>query len=214
MSEGRRGAGPTITPRLLGPADYRVMPWKNGKGRTAEIAIHPAWANLKEAPFDWRVSLADVPEDGDFSAFPGYDRSIVVASGKGMELSFDRAPSVRLEYPGAVELFSGDWKTRCRLLDGPVRDFNVLTARGRYDHACDVIRGLAEFDWDPQQDTLLCYCLSGELVVKTRGRAEWGLEPEHTLFLSPDPSYPSEANIVLAPHIHPTLAVLVRLRPL
>lgn len=206
---------PTVIPRLLGPADYRVMPWKNGKGQTTEIAIHPAWADIKEAPFDWRVSLADVPEDGDFSPFPGYDRSIVLASGKGMELSFDRAPTVRLETPGAAELFSGDWRTRCRLLDGPVQDFNVMTARGRYDHACDVVRGGSrEFDWDPQRDTLLCHCIAGELVVKTRGRAEWGLDPGHTLLLTPDPGRTAGATLVLAPHVQPTLAVLVRLRPL
>lgn len=208
-------AEPTVIPRLLGPADYRVMPWKNGKGRTAEIAIHPAWADLKDAPFDWRVSLAEVSEDGDFSAFPGYDRSIVLVAGKGMELSFERAPPLQLRRPGDAELFSGDWHTRCRLLDGPVKDFNVMTARGRYDHACDVVQGGSrEFDWDPRQDTLICHCIVGELVVKTRGRAEWGLDPGHTLLLTPDPGHPAEANIVLAPHIQPTLAVLVRLRQL
>jgi environmental stress-induced protein Ves len=191
------------------------MPWKNGKGRTAEIAIHPAWADIQEAPFDWRVSLADVAEDGDFSAFPGYDRSIVLAAGKGMELSFERAPPLRLSHLGDAELFSGDWHSHCRLLDGPVRDFNVMTARGRYDHACDVVRGGSrEFDWDPRQDTLICHCIAGELAVKTRGRAEWGLDPERTLVLYPDQGHPAEANIVLAPHIYPTIAVLVRLRPL
>ena len=61
----------------MGPGDYRLMPWKNGLGTTTEIAIHPAEADLAGQPFDWRVSMADVTTDGEFSRFPGYDRSIL-----------------------------------------------------------------------------------------------------------------------------------------
>ena len=51
--------------RLLKPADYVRMPWKNGGGQTTEIVVHPAGATLAE--FDWRVSIADVDADGPFS---------------------------------------------------------------------------------------------------------------------------------------------------
>ena len=54
--------------RLLTPNDYRSMPWKNGAGRTTEIAVHPAGAALDA--FAWRVSIADIERDGPFSRFP------------------------------------------------------------------------------------------------------------------------------------------------
>jgi environmental stress-induced protein Ves len=52
--------------RHLKHSDYRRMAWKNGKGTTTEIAVHPANAGLAGAPFEWRVSIADVPESGPF----------------------------------------------------------------------------------------------------------------------------------------------------
>ncbi len=44
------------------------MPWKNGGGETAEIAVFPPSADLSE--FGWRISMATVSSDGPFSAFP------------------------------------------------------------------------------------------------------------------------------------------------
>src|SRR6476619_3067787 len=71
--------------RLLTPNDYRSMPWKNGAGRTTEIAVHPPGAALDA--FAWRVSIADVERDGPFSRFPGIDRTIVLLGGSGMRLA-------------------------------------------------------------------------------------------------------------------------------
>ena len=51
------------------------MPWKNGGGETAEIAVSPPGAALDD--FDWRLSMARVETDGPFSAFPGIDRTLV-----------------------------------------------------------------------------------------------------------------------------------------
>src|SRR6185369_11614525 len=70
--------------RLLTPSDYRPMPWKNGGGRTIEIAVHPVGATLDA--FQWRVSIADIERDGPFSRFPGIDRTIVLLEGAGMHL--------------------------------------------------------------------------------------------------------------------------------
>lgn len=42
--------------RLLTRADYRPMSWKNGGGRTTEIATGPAGAGPDA--WDWRVSIA------------------------------------------------------------------------------------------------------------------------------------------------------------
>ena len=80
--------------RVLRPADYKRMPWKNGGGMTTELAVYPSDAG---DAFDWRISIADIETSGPFSTFAGYDRVIGLLEGIGMELRFDAAESVRLE---------------------------------------------------------------------------------------------------------------------
>ena len=192
------------------------MPWKNGRGATTELAIHPEGSDLGVRPFDWRISVADVLEDGDFSVFPGYDRTLIVAQGGGMELSFDGASApTRLTAPGQGAAFSGDWFTRGRLLDGPVKDFNVMSARARTHHECEVIAGVpVEFVWEPGSEAMFCYCVTGTLVLKMRGNTEWTLVPGQSLCLPEVTGQAGFGNLMVMPHSRETLAVVVRLRRL
>ncbi len=99
------------------------MPWANGRGSTKEIVTHPigdAWV--------WRLSLADVNEDGPFSMLPDTDRSLVVAAGKGMRLETDGCDAREVRTFESVS-FAGDLPTRAVLLDGPVRDLNLMARR-------------------------------------------------------------------------------------
>ena len=66
---------------LLGPLNFKQMPWKNGLGVTTELAKR-CWPADAEA-FAWRVSRAAVASDGAFSAFPGVDRTLLVLPGGG-----------------------------------------------------------------------------------------------------------------------------------
>ena len=111
--------------RILTSSDYQRMPWKNGGGTTTEIwkAESPAGEVL------WRLSIADVASNGPFSEFPGIDRWIMVIEGKGMELSIEGMGTKRLDRPYEPLLFPGDAKTSCRLLGGPIRDFNFMIRR-------------------------------------------------------------------------------------
>ena len=120
---------------LLGESDYRVMPWKNGGGSTREIFAHP----VDTQDFDWRLSIADVNEDGAFSAFDGYARTILLLEGNGMELAINDEPAIAVSEKFAPLDFDGGAQTRCTLLDGPVRDFNIMTHRARASHECRVI---------------------------------------------------------------------------
>jgi environmental stress-induced protein Ves len=199
--------------QLLSPSDYRSMPWKNGQGSTTEIAVFPAGASLAAGDFLWRVSMAEIKADGDFSSFPGYERSLLLASGNGMELDFDAGPPALLATPGTAADFSGDWRTRCRLLDGPVRDFNVMSARGRAQHFCEVVRReTVEYSWAPQQETLLCYCIRGTVVLKMRGVGEWNLAPDYGLYLPAHAESRERGHMMLVSHARDTLSVMVRLR--
>jgi environmental stress-induced protein Ves len=118
-----------MTLARLTRADYRRMPWRNGGGWTTEIARSPAG----EGEFDWRVSIAEIGADGPFSAFAGCERSLVLLEGAGMELRIDGAPTL-VDRRGQVLAFDGESPVQCRLLDGPTRDFNVITRRGRASH--------------------------------------------------------------------------------
>ena len=109
------------------PGQHRVMPWKNGLGETLEVARYPAGQSLES--FDWRVSVAPVVADGAFSVFPGIERTIAVIEGNGMELSQAGGLQHRLE-PGLPYTYDGGTAIEGRLIDGPVRDFNVMTRRG------------------------------------------------------------------------------------
>jgi len=117
--------------RRLTPADYRRMPWRNGGGTTTEIVIAPEGASASGERFLYRVSIADVGSDGPFSRFDGYDRHIMLLSGAGMTLDCGAHGRVDLRTPFEPHAFSGDWDVAGALVDGPVRDFNLMVDRAR-----------------------------------------------------------------------------------
>jgi environmental stress-induced protein Ves len=146
--------------RLLRAADRAASPWKNGGGVTREIAASPAGAGLDD--FAWRISLADVGEGGPFSVFAGIDRVITVVEGAGMELTVD-GRSELMTGRGRPFAFPGDADTSCRLLDGPIRDFNVMTRRGRVAAEVEIVREDRELPPADDRLTLLLLVLEGRL---------------------------------------------------
>jgi len=98
---------------------------------TRELARWPARSSLDRADFDWRVSTADVREDGPFSGFPGLERLLVVTHGEGLLLRHGGdAPRARLRRMEPYR-FDGGWSTEARLVGGPVADFNLMFRPGR-----------------------------------------------------------------------------------
>lgn len=198
--------------RLLETEDQRRMPWKNGGGMTHELAVYPADSGLEGKPFLWRISIADVASDGPFSVFPGYDRSIMLIAGQGMELTLDEAVKVRVTMCHQPLRFSGDAQTHCRLLGGPIRDFNMMSARGRVEHRCDVISGgPSEANWQCASETLFCHCLHGVVVVKLPGMFEWQLLAGQSAWFPAETSA-AASRVLFAPNSPTTAAVLVTLR--
>ncbi|MBR7835169.1 HutD family protein [Actinospica durhamensis] len=121
--------------RVIRWADLTVTPWKNGGGRTREIAGAPAGAGI--ADFAWRVSVAEVEDDGPFSAFPGVDRQIMLIDGTVMVLDVDGTEH-RLA-PFSPLAFPGDAATLGSIPSGPTRDLNLMTRRG---HATGTMRAV------------------------------------------------------------------------
>ncbi|GGU20394.1 HutD/Ves family protein [Streptomyces lavendofoliae] len=123
--------------RVLRAAGRAAAPWKNGGGVTRQIAAGPEGAGTQD--FDWRVSLADVHEDGPFSAFPGTERLLTVVDGAGMDLDAG-GRHLRAERYAPCP-FPGDVPTGGRLLGGPVVNLNVMHRRGAVAATVTVVRG-------------------------------------------------------------------------
>ncbi len=142
-------------------ADCPPQAWKNGLGRTREIAVHPAGAGIDD--FIWRVSLAEVDSGAPFSMFPGIDRQIVLLDGAGFTMTIDDHRTHALTTPFAPFAFAGEAKVDVALASGATRDFNLMVRRG---HACGSVHV-----WHhaagapPDQHAALVYCARGKIAV-------------------------------------------------
>lgn len=122
---------------LLKPEDYRSTPWKNGLGTTQDVLLLPAGAS--HADFDIRVSLAPIVGDAPFSAFPGVERIITCLSDNPVVLIFADGREVRLDSWRPCR-FDSSLSPSTRLPAGEARVLNVMTRRGRWSAAVEILR--------------------------------------------------------------------------
>jgi environmental stress-induced protein Ves len=149
------------------PADSRRTPWKNGRGVTEELAIWPRGSSLDRMDFDWRISKSRVEEDGAFSAFPGFERTLVVTEGGGLVLSHgEDAPRSGLR-PREPYRFDGAWMTHAQLVAGPIADFNVIARRSAVHVNVQVTRlGSRRARDEVGPDHAFVHVLSGAVTVR------------------------------------------------
>jgi len=114
--------------KIITPDRFVTVPWKNNKGKTTELAISD---NGTINDFDWRLSIADVVEDGTFSDFSGFDRNLILLEGQGIKLIHDGHADL-LDIPLSISSFNGASKTIGQLINGPIKDFNLMTRQGKY----------------------------------------------------------------------------------
>lgn len=168
----------------LTDADVRILPWKNGRGITEELAIWPRGATLDRGDFDWRISKAAVDDSGPFSTFPGFDRLLLVTDGDGFVLTHgDHAPRTRVRRFEPY-LFAGDWPTTAELIGGQVSDFNVLLRRGQWQANIEVLRlGRRRAREALSAGHAFVHMVSGDLVARVTGEEEpFALEEHESLW--------------------------------
>ena len=112
------------------------MPWANGMGVTTELYVHN---NEQSDRILWRISMASVSSDGPFSHFAGYDRILVLLDGPGLRLSHQDGTEHCLTNAYQLATFAGDVATHAALIDGPVKDFNVITDRSAYKPTVTIV---------------------------------------------------------------------------
>lgn len=108
--------------------------WKNGGGYTRELAREGVGETSA-----WRLSLADIDENGPFSAFPGMKRIHTIIKGRGLTLQGDGTTLTAL--PFAPLNFDGGLALTAGLIDGPCRALNVIYDPGVCRITVDLLRG-------------------------------------------------------------------------
>ena len=169
----------TSTVTILGPDTFRAMPWRNGLGTTIELLKQ----DMPDADgFAWRLSMADVTTDGEFSNFSGYDRTLLLLEGNGLTLDCNGAQHQLLK-PLQAARFRGEDPTFATLPDGPVKDFNIMTQRSHCAARVTSALHPAESTLDVTADILLVYAVDGELGMNGDGFADLKLPAGHLCVL-------------------------------
>ena len=134
-------------------------PWKNGRGTTREFA-----QRSEQGQMVWRLSFADIAQDGAFSTFPGLSRIHTIATGQGLKLVGTNGEYLaQLHKP--LE-FDGGLLLDATVVDGPCQAFNVI-----FDpllvHATASISNVGSIDLTGGENAL--FVLAGQLDMGSQG---------------------------------------------
>lgn len=168
---------------------YRRMPWRNGRGFTLEIAREPAI----DEDFAWRLSLADIDRDGEFSPYPGYRRALVLVAGNKLHLKFRGHGNRLLEPARRGARFEGDWETRCAIPEGRCTDLSLIVRRGSVASTTSVVDMPRTLRFRTTARVVVSRGLYGALfviegaaeVAASAGTGPRALRARDTLLLSP-----------------------------
>ncbi|MDB0281579.1 hypothetical protein CTY88_09085 [Acinetobacter seifertii] len=139
------------------------MLWKNGAGFTLEIA-----RSQGEADFEWRISMADVTTSGPFSLFPNKQRIISVLDGQGMVLHVDDLPAKTLNQ-GDIFAFHGESQVQSELVDGAIRDLNLIYDPAKFHARFQWLNDAAEQAFISSADLIFIFNQGGETQVSVEG---------------------------------------------
>jgi environmental stress-induced protein Ves len=145
--------------KILRFTDLTEVPWKNGGGMTRNIAIGKMGNQTA-----WRLSRADVVQDGAFSEFAGLVRILTVVSNSGMVL--EHAEGVLDADPLTPVRFDGGLKIYSRLKSGPLSDLNLMFSPSFCDGNVITRRGPYEQELAlPKNGIVALHVLSGNLII-------------------------------------------------
>jgi len=141
---------------IIKPEQFTLVPWKNGLGHTTELAINEG-GDLNG--FDWRLSIASVVADGEFSNFSGYQRNLVLIEGNSLTLDHQNGEVDKLNNLLDIARFDGGCKTLGSLSHGSIKDFNIMTKIGAVTPTVNCYRELKTVTVSLSK-TRLCFAYS------------------------------------------------------
>lgn len=177
--------------KLIAADTLAPVPWRNGGGQTREL-----FTDAPGSAWRVRISLADIAQNGPFSAFPGVQRHFAVLDGEGVVLTLDgmERPVTRGSGPVA---FDGAQAPACRLIDGPTRDLNLMLQSGA---SGGLVAAVAGQPWDSPAAWRAAFVTGAALLHLTQGPAlavpAWSLAiglPAGPLRWQPGPQAAGEA---------------------
>lgn len=150
---------------LFSPENFKTIPWKNGLGHTTELAISDG-GTLDN--FDWRLSIASVVNDGNFSNFAGYQRNLVLIEGEGLILDHGNGDIDELTNLLDIARFDGGSNTHGALVNGGIKDFNIMTNQLSFTPKVDCYIEQQIVTVELSVDSLLfAYSLTDDMIVTT-----------------------------------------------
>lgn len=145
--------------KLQRESEHQPKLWANGLGTTLEVHASPS-----SAAWNWRLSIAELKQDGPFSHLAGVDRALLVAHGVGMTLHIESKAHALNQFEGME--FSGDSEAQATLHAGPVRDLNLMVRRDASlgSPRLHVVRAKAGTSVSPE-NTLAIVVLEGSAAI-------------------------------------------------
>lgn len=177
--------------KIIPPKQFKKTLWKNGKGETTELAINDG-GTLES--FDWRLSMANVVEDGAFSYFSGHSRNLILIAGDGMHLQHDQSRVDKLDSLLSFATFDGGCHTIATLTSGPIVDINVISNANKY-HA--TVKTFTDKQDVPLRACTHCfiYCLDADArLFSANNSTDVTLKAQHLMQLSPADSEELQIN--------------------
>lgn len=174
--------------RHITEAQYRLMPWKSHRGTTAEIFIFPEGANFHDDSYLWRVSSASIASSCPFSQFLGFDRTIVLIEGDSIALNHNCVESPQRVQRLMPYRFKGEWETTCEISDQAVKDFNLISRRGKVSADLDTLKinELSPFLLTLSRKYTLIFCVNGELNIATSHFGNHQIVSRETILIEKD----------------------------
>uniref|UniRef100_A0A486XW77 HutD family protein n=1 Tax=Rheinheimera sp. BAL341 TaxID=1708203 RepID=A0A486XW77_9GAMM len=167
-----------MTIKIISATQWQTQRWQNGGGITHQLCRQDDADGML-----WRLSIAEVASDGPFSRFDNIDRIIMLLEGDGFSLhGVGDKPQV-LNRPLRPFCFAGETPIHCTLLNGSVRDFNLMARRAAVQADLQVLTIGSEAQTLPLSAQTLLYVAAGS-VDAAIGAMHITLEAQHTLSLS------------------------------
>jgi environmental stress-induced protein Ves len=143
--------------RLVPKSAFNRMAWKNGQGTSWEIAR----GDRPSGVASWRLSIAEISADAEFSIFQNIERHLTVIEGNGIVLSSPLAGEKILNRFDSLR-FAGEDPIRARSIAGPTRDLNLMVDRRDWSFSTSLEQEAGRFQADTDAAAFIAVCLAGE----------------------------------------------------